>query len=56
MSRKRTVVIAVLLGVVVLGGVGAVGFWQYHEQPQFCGTCHIMYPYVESWQLTSFLE
>ena len=35
MSRKRIVLIAVLLGVVILGGVGAVGFWEYHEQPQF---------------------
>jgi len=37
-----------LLGVVVLGGVGAAGLWKYQEQPQFCGTCHIMEPYVES--------
>jgi len=50
MSRKRIVVIAVLLGVVVVGGVGAAGFWQYHEEPQFCATCHIMDPYLESWQ------
>jgi len=35
-------------GGVVLGGVGAAGFWQYHEQPQFCATCHIMEPYLES--------
>ena len=35
-------------GGVVLGGVGAVGSWQYHEQPQFCATCHIMEPYLES--------
>jgi len=54
MSRKRTVVIVVLLGVVVLGGVGAVGFWQYHEQPQFCATCHIMDPYLESWQSSDY--
>jgi len=54
MSRKRTVVIAVLLGVVVLGGVGAVGFWQYHEQPEFCATCHIMDPYLESWQSSDY--
>jgi len=48
MSKKRIVVIAVLLGVVVLGGVGAVSLWRYHEQPQFCATCHIMKPYLES--------
>ncbi len=46
MSGKRTVVIAVLLGVVVVGGVGAIGLWTYHEQPQFCATCHIMDAYL----------
>ncbi|MCJ7619633.1 MAG: hypothetical protein MUP64_05385 [Anaerolineae bacterium] len=56
MSRKRVAVISVLLGVVVVGGVGAVAAWKYHEQPQFCATCHIMGPYLESWRLTSFLE
>ena len=40
--------IAVLLGVEVLGGVGAVGFWRYHEHPQFCTTCHTMELCVES--------
>jgi len=38
------------LGIVVIGGVGAVAFWEYHEQPEFCATCHIMQPYLESWQ------
>jgi len=41
-------VIAVLPGVVVIGGVGVIGLWRYHEQPQFCATCHIMEPYLES--------
>jgi hypothetical protein len=54
MSRKRIIVIAVLLGVVVIGGVGAVGFWQYHEQPEFCATCHIMEPYLESWEESDY--
>jgi cytochrome c nitrite reductase small subunit len=49
MSKKRIVVIGVLLGVVVIGGVGAVAAWKYHELPQFCATCHIMDPYLESW-------
>jgi cytochrome c nitrite reductase small subunit len=53
MSRKRIVVIAVLLAVVVLGGAGAAGLWRYHEQPEFCGTCHVMDPYLESWQSLS---
>ncbi len=42
--------IAVLLGMVVVGGVGAAGLWQYHEQPEFCATCHLMDSYLESWQ------
>jgi cytochrome c nitrite reductase small subunit len=54
MSRKRIFIIGALLAVVVLGGVGAVGFWQYHEQPQFCATCHLMDPYLESWQTPGF--
>ena len=56
MSKKRIVVIAVVLGVVVIGGVGAVAAWKYHELPQFCATCHLMGPSLESRQLTSFLE
>jgi cytochrome c nitrite reductase small subunit len=53
MSRKRIVVIAVF-AVVVLGGAGGVGLWQYHERPQFCATCHIMEPYLESWQASDY--
>jgi cytochrome c nitrite reductase small subunit len=54
MSRKKKVVVGVVLGVVVIGSVGAVGFWQYHEQPQFCATCHIMDPYLESWESSEY--
>jgi cytochrome c nitrite reductase small subunit len=54
LSKRRIVVIGVLLGVVVIGGVGAVAAWKYHEQPQFCATCHIMDPYLESWQASDY--
>ena len=54
MSKRRIVVIGVLLGVVVIGGVGAVAAWKYHELPQFCATCHIMDPYLESWQASDY--
>jgi cytochrome c nitrite reductase small subunit len=50
MTRRWVVVLIVLLALVVLGGVGAVALWRYHEQPQFCVTCHIMDPYLASWQ------
>jgi hypothetical protein len=48
MSKKRIVVIAVLLGLEVLGGVGAVGFGQYHEHLQFPTTCNIAQLCLES--------
>lgn len=54
MSKRRIVIIGVLLGVVVIGGVGAIGLWTYHERPQFCGTCHVMQPYLESWQASEY--
>lgn len=50
MSNRLRVVIGLVAAIVVLGGVGAAGFWKYHEQPQFCATCHVMQPYLESWQ------
>jgi len=49
LTKKRIVIIGVLLGAVVIGGVGAVAAWRYHERPEFCATCHIMDPYLESW-------
>jgi nitrate/TMAO reductase-like tetraheme cytochrome c subunit len=54
MSKKKTIVIGVLLGVVVIGGVGGVAAWKYHEQPQFCAICHIMQPYLDSWQASDY--
>ena len=55
MSRKRRLAIAILSAIILLGVVGGVGFWKYHEQPQFCGICHIMDPYLESWQGSDLL-
>jgi len=54
MAKKWIVVIVVLCVVVVLGGVGAVYLWEYHEEPQFCATCHIMDPYLETWQSAGY--
>jgi cytochrome c nitrite reductase small subunit len=53
MSKTRIVVIPVV-GVVMIGGVAAIGLWKYHEQPQFCATCHLMEPYLESWQASDY--
>jgi len=39
----------VVVASVVLIGIVAGGFW-YHEQPQFCAVCHVMEPYLDSWE------
>jgi len=50
---KRTM--GVVWGVIILGIAGGAGLWQYHQQPSFCGLCHIMNPYVESWNGSDLL-
>lgn len=44
----RIAVPVVILGVILLA-VGTTGFVQVSSQPWFCGSCHIMKPYHESW-------
>lgn len=38
-----------LLVLCVLGAVSLGGAEYYTAQPSFCGTCHVMDPYYESW-------
>ena len=40
----------VALVMAVLGGAGMGGAEYYTAQPNFCGSCHVMDPYYESWQ------
>ena len=35
-------------------GVAGVMFWEYHKQPEFCATCHIMEPYLETWEQPNY--
>lgn len=44
-------VTVIATAVVITGGV----LWNYHEQPQFCATCHIMQPYLDSWESSGLL-
>jgi len=47
---------AAVLVVGLLVGVGLValgGALEVSSQPQFCGSCHIMNPYYESWKTSS---
>lgn len=39
----------VALGLFLVAGLGLVGAEYYTSQPKFCGTCHVMDPYYESW-------
>ena len=47
--RRRLVIIIVPVVVAVIAGSG-VALWNYHEQPSFCATCHVMETYLESWE------
>lgn len=37
------------IGLIIFGAAGLVGSDYYTTRPSFCGTCHIMGPYYESW-------
>jgi hypothetical protein len=54
-SKKRRLVLVIALVAVAVVAVGGLALWEYHENPQFCGTCHIMQTYVESWKSEPFL-
>jgi len=48
--------ILIVVGVVLaLGVVGAVALNQLSKNPAFCGTCHIIKPYYESWESSNLL-
>lgn len=51
--KRKTLIIVVGAAIVVLM-IAGVGLWEYHKQPQFCGICHIMKPYLESWHESDF--
>jgi len=52
-ARKIWVIVGVVLVIVIVAAGAAL--WNYHEQPQFCAICHIMQPYLESWESSDFL-
>jgi len=35
--------------VLFIAAIGGGVLWNYHDEPEFCTTCHIMDPYLESW-------
>jgi formate-dependent nitrite reductase cytochrome c552 subunit len=53
--KRRNIWVIVGVAAVVVIIIAGVALWNYHEQPQFCATCHIMQPYLESWESSPFL-
>lgn len=57
MPQKKTVIIAILLGLLI--GTGAFtfkyaeGFSYFSTDPKACANCHIMTPQYDSWQKSS---
>ena len=47
--KKRKIILALGVTVVVAMTLAGLALWQYHERPQFCATCHVMQPYLDSW-------
>ena len=41
-----------IAGIIIVAviAVGGSLLWSYHDNPQFCATCHIMQPYLDSWE------
>ena len=53
MARRRTILLALLAVLLVVGGVALAGLWQVSASPKFCNSCHIMEPYVDAWKASS---
>jgi hypothetical protein len=51
--KKWNVWIIASAAVVVAASAGGVALWNYHEQPEFCAVCHVMEPYLQSWESPS---
>jgi nitrate/TMAO reductase-like tetraheme cytochrome c subunit len=47
--RKKTLLI-ILAVIVILVVAGVSGTEYYTSQPKFCGSCHIMKKYYNSWE------
>jgi hypothetical protein len=55
-SRKWKLVIIIVPVAVILGVGGLFGTVQYFKNPQSCVTCHILEPYLGSYQNADFLD
>lgn len=55
--RRWKIALGIVVGVVALfGGVGGAALHQSNTNPQFCATCHVMEPNVESYYTSNHLD
>jgi cytochrome c nitrite reductase small subunit len=54
-SLKKILVMVGAVVAIAAIAVGAGALWNYHQNPEFCAICHIMQPYVDSWQGSDFM-
>lgn len=48
-KNKKFIILGIcIFCFLIFAFVGSVA-WEYHEQPRFCASCHIMEPYLASW-------
>ncbi len=52
-ARIGRILIPVTILAIILGTIGTVTFVEVSSQPWFCGSCHIMRPYYQSWTMSS---
>lgn len=55
-KKTKIILIVVPLVLVVLGSATLAGLEVYTSQSSFCGSCHIMKPYYESWKAGKHAE
>jgi hypothetical protein len=43
------------LGVMLITGLALIGLYEVSQSPDYCRWCHVMEPYVSSWESSEFL-
>lgn len=54
-SKKSKTLLVIIAAILVIGLGGGFTLIHVSKNPSFCGTCHIIKPYYESWSSGSLL-
>jgi hypothetical protein len=55
LKKKRAWLPLTVFIMLVVFTSGGIFLWNYHDEPQFCATCHVMKPYLKSWESSDLL-